>query len=313
MLPPGPGASVAFFQPESDFRMRKLCFAAVLAGTLLGSCSEAQPSQPDTPSNTFSASSQKGDKDKDIDHLKRIAKLDDVPESSGLALTGEPGTLYTHGDDGNTAILYKIGIDKGKTVAQIDVPVKSHDWESITRDNSGNVYIGDVGNNNNDRQNLVIYRLNPLNPQIVQEIHLKYPDQTEFPPKKKDRNFDCEATLWHDGQVYLFTKDRGASETSKVYTVPDRPGSYTAKLLTKLAIPGQVTDAALSPNGRRLVLLAREEMFVFEGENLEAMLKTRPDRISLKGAGQTEGAVFGTDTLLYISTEQGSLYEYELK
>ena len=293
--------------------MRRLCFAAAVAGTLLSSCSEAQPSQAEAPTNTLGMSAPKGDKDKEIDHLKRISKLDDVPESSGLALTGEPGTLYTHGDDGNAAILYKIGIEKGKTVAQIDVPVKSHDWESITRDNSGNVYIGDVGNNNNDRKNLVIYRLNPLNPQIVQEIHLKYSDQTEFPPKKKERNFDCEATLWHDGQVYLFTKDRGASETSKVYTVPDQPGSYTAKLLTKLDIPGQVTDATLSPNGRRLVLMGREEMFVFEGENLAAILQAKPERISLKGAGQTEGAVFATDTLLYISTEQGSLYEYELK
>ncbi|OWP63659.1 hypothetical protein CDA63_07660 [Hymenobacter amundsenii] len=293
--------------------MRTLWIAATLAGTLLSGCSEAQPSQPGSPSNTLNLGSEKGNNDTEIDHLKQVSKLDDVRESSGLALTGEPGTLYTHSDDGNPAILFKINIEDGKTVAQIEVPVQSRDWESITRDDAGNLYIGDVGNNNNDRRDLVIHRLNPLNPKIVQEIKLKYPDQTEFPPKKKERNFDSEATLWHDGQVYLFTKDRGAGETSKVYTVPDRPGSYTAKLLTKLAISGEVTDATLSPNGRRLVLMAREEMFVFEGENLAAILKAKPERISLKGLGQTEGAVFATDALLYISTEQGGLYEYELK
>ncbi len=287
--------------------------AAALAGTLLSSCSEAQPSQPDISATPISGSSKKDKKGEDIDHLKRVSKLDDVRESSGLALTGEPGTLYTHSDDGNPPILYRIRIEDGKTVAQIEVPVKSHDWESVTRDEVGNLYIGDVGNNNNDRRNLVIHRLNPLNPQIVQEIKLKYPDQTEFPPKKKERNFDCEATLWHDGQVYLFTKDRGQQETSKVYTVPDRPGSYTAKLLTKIAISGEVTDATLSPNGRRLVLMAREEMFVLEGDNLADILKAKPERISLKGLGQTEGAVFATDELLYISTEQGGLYEYKLK
>jgi hypothetical protein len=167
-----------------------------------------------------------------------------------------------------------------------------------------------VGNNNNTRQDLVIHRLKPESPNQVGDIHLKYPDQKAFPPSTKDRNFDCEATLWHNGQIYLFTKDRAEETTSKVYTVPDQPGKYTAKLITKLAIPGQVTDAALSPNGRRLVLLARQEMFVLEGNSLADILKAKPQRISLAGAGQTEGAVFTDNKTLYISSEQGSLYEY---
>ncbi|NVO32484.1 SdiA-regulated domain-containing protein [Hymenobacter lapidiphilus] len=300
--------------------MRAFLFVPALAATLISGCSEAQTNQSEgssMASETTGQSEQDGKKGKkgkatDIANLTQVGKMDEVPESSGLALTGENGTFFTHGDDGNQPILYKIDTE-GEVLARIEVAVKSQDWESVTRDNTGNVYIGDVGNNNNDRKNLVIYRLNPLNPQIVQEIKLKYPDQTEFAPKKKDRNFDCEATLWHDGQVYLFTKDRGRGETSKVYTVPDQPGSYTAQLRTKLAIPGQVTDAALSPDGRRLVLLAREEMFVFEGENLAAILKAKPTQISLKGAGQTEGAVFTSNQTLYISTEQGRFYTYQFE
>ncbi|MBT9394005.1 esterase-like activity of phytase family protein [Hymenobacter sp. NST-14] len=297
--------------------MRHLFFTAVLAATLCSSCSEAQTT-PNADQSATDSGQQGGKKEKkgkkkkggDIANLTKVARLDNVPESSGLALADQPGTFYTHGDDGNPAILYKISATTGQILSQIDVPVKSRDWESITRDNSGNVYIGDVGNNNNDRQNLVIHRLNPLNPQIVQEINLKYPDQREFPPQKDERNFDCEATLWHEGQVYLFTKDRAREQTSKVYTVPDQAGSYTAKLLTKLAIPGQVTDAALSPDGRRLVLLARQEMFVFEGSSLAEILRATPRRISLKGAGQTEGAVFTSNQTLYISSEQGDLYQY---
>ena len=302
--------------------MRAFLVVPALAAVLLSSCSEAQTNQPgnsalNATTDQTVPNQKKGKKGKkakasDIANLTKVGKMSEVPESSGLALTGENGTFYTHGDDGNPPILYKINT-QGEVLSRIEIPAKSHDWESISRDQVGNVYIGDVGNNNNDRKNLVLLRLNPLNPQIVQEIHLKYPDQSEFPPSKKDRNFDCEATFWHDGQVYLFTKDRGRSATSKVYTVPDQPGSYTAKLLTKLAIPGQVTDAALSPDGRRLVLLGREEMFVFEGENLAAMLKAQPRQISLKGAGQTEGAVFTTDQTLYISTEQGSFYEYQFE
>ncbi|MDU0370414.1 hypothetical protein ACFPAF_08445 [Hymenobacter endophyticus] len=296
--------------------MRTLFFAAALAGTLLSSCSEAQTQETSSKQKEEKQGKKKGKKGgkgaEAIAGLSQVGTMSGVPESSGLALTGEAGSFYTHGDDGTQPILYKIST-AGKTLAQIDVPVKSHDWESVTRDQSGHVYIGDVGNNNNNRRDLVIYRLNPSNPQQVQEIHLKYPDQTEFPPAKDDRNFDCEATLWYGGKVYLFTKDRGQEQTSKVYSVPDQPGTYTAQLVAKLPIPGAVTDAALSPDGRRLVLLARQEMFVLEAGSLPEILKAAPRQISLKGAGQTEGAVFTENDTLYISNEQGALYTYSFQ
>ncbi|MET4106972.1 hypothetical protein [Hymenobacter sp. UYP22] len=299
--------------------MRSLCVAAVVAGIMFSSCSEAQTKETvgtETAEKQEKQGKKKGKKGgkgaEAIAGLTQVGTMSGVPESSGLALTGEAGSFYTHGDDGTQPILYKISTS-GKTLAQIDVPVKSHDWESVTRDQSGNVYIGDVGNNNNNRRDLVIYRLNPSNPQQVQEIHLKYPDQTEFPPAKDDRNFDCEATLWYGGKVYLFTKDRGQEQTSKVYSVPDQPGTYTAQLVAKLPIPGAVTDAALSPDGRRLVLLARQEMFVLEAGSLPEILKAAPQQISLKGAGQTEGAVFTENNTLYISNEQGALYTYSFQ
>ena len=94
--------------------------------------------------------------------------------------------------------------------------------------------------------------------------------------------------------------------------MPDQPGTYVAQLVTKIAIPGEVTDAALAPNGRRLVLLGRSELFVLEGASWTEMLAATPRQIGLPGAGQTEGAVFKDDKTLLISTEQGALYEYKL-
>ncbi|UPL49786.1 SdiA-regulated domain-containing protein [Hymenobacter sublimis] len=292
--------------------MRTLSFAAAVVGLLLSSCSEAQTKESAGEPKQEKSGKKKGKKGKgaaDIANLTRLGSMNDVPESSGLALAEQAGTFYTHGDEGARPTLYKVDAT-GRTLAELEVPVQGDDWESITRDTQGNLYIGDVGNNNNHRRDLVIYRLNPRNVQQVQEIKLKYSDQQDFPPAKQDQNFDCEATLWHAGKVYLFTKDRGQSQTSKVYTVPDQPGTYTAQLLTKLAIPGEVTDAALSPDGRRLVLLARQEMFVLEGGSLAEALKATPRQISLKGAGQTEGATFTDNGTLYISSEQGALYKY---
>jgi outer membrane protein assembly factor BamB len=246
------------------------------------------------------------------DGLRHVGKLTDgILESSGLCVAPEAGTYFTFGDDGQPAIVWRVDAT-GQQVGQFTLGAPNHDWESLSRDASGNYYMGDGGNNNNDRQNLAILRFRPDTPSQVGKINFKYPDQTAFPPSKSERNFDCEASLWHAGQVYLFTKDRAQSATCKVYTVPETPGTYTAKLVTKLALPGQVTDATLAPSGHRLVLLARQELFVLDGNSWDEILKATPRHISLQGAGQTEGAAFKNENTLLITTEQGDVYELDL-
>ncbi len=244
--------------------------------------------------------------------LRRVGTLSDgIFESSGLCAAPQAGTYYTFGDDGQQPIVFRID-GAGQQVAKFTLGAPNHDWESLSRDNSGNYFMGDCGNNNSDRRNLAILRFRPEQPGNIGKINFSYPDQTAFPPEKALRTFDCEASLWHGGQVYLFTKDRAQETTCKVYTVPETPGTYTAKLVTKLAIPGQVTDATLSPDGRRLVLLARQELFILEGASWEAILKATPRHIDLKGAGQTEGAAFKDAATLLISTEEGRLYELSI-
>ncbi|OGX89160.1 hypothetical protein [Hymenobacter coccineus] len=256
-------------------------------------------------------------KDKDaaaqIPGLRQVGSLKGVvSESSGLCPADQPGTYFSFGDEGNDATLYRISAT-GQLQGTLSLGTNNSDWESLSRDDQGNYFVGDCGNNENDRRNLVIHRFRPEQPRQVADIKFKYPDQTAFPPeKKKARNFDCEASLWHGGKVWLFSKDRGTDATSKVYSVPDQPGSYTAQLVTKLAIPGQVTDAALRPDGHRLVLLGRGELFVLDGNSWDEILKATPRQVSLAGAGQTEGAVFKDANTLLISTEQGSFYEFTL-
>ena len=234
-----------------------------------------------------------------------------VPESSGLAPAAPAGTYYSFGDSGNPPRLFHLDAT-GHLLGTLEVGAPNTDWESLSRDPRGNYYLGDCGNNNNSRRDLAIYRFRPELPGQVGAIRFAYPDQMAFPPAKAERNFDVEASLWHDGQVWLFTKDRGQQRTSKVYTVPDQPGRYTAKLVTSLAIPGEVTDAALRPDGHRLVLLARGELFVLDGNSWADILKATPRQFSLAGAGQTEGAAFKDNQTLLLTTEQGAVYEYKL-
>ena len=287
---------------------------AALTFLLMASCSEAQTDK----SSAASYKTKGGDRKKDknaaaaISGLSSVGSLKNVvPESSGLAPAGTSGNYYSFGDDGNTPTLYEIS-SAGKLVRSIEIKAPNNDWESLSRDDQGNYYIGDCGNNESTRQNLAIYKVRPESPQQAGKISFTYPDQSEFPPKKKQRNFDVEASIWNDGKVWLFTKDRGQESTSKVYTVPDQPGDYTAKLVTKLAIPGEVTDAALRADGHRLVLLGRGELFILDGNSWADILKATPRHVDLTGAGQTEGVAFKDDNTLLITTEQGSLYEFKL-
>ncbi len=307
--------------PLSSFAPASVALLLMAAG-----CSQAQTdqsvSQASAPQQAAPGNGKKskgGDHHKDkaaaalIPGLRKVGSLKGVvPESSGLCPAGQPGTYFSFGDEGNPPTLFRLDAT-GKLLGTLALGAPNNDWESLSRDNQGNYFVGDCGNNANDRRNLVIHRFRPEQPRQVADINFKYPDQTEFPPeKKKDYNFDCEASLWHDGRVWLFSKDRGRDATSKVYTVPDQPGTYTAQLVAKLAIPGQVTDAALRPDGRRLVLLGRGELFVLDGDSWDDILKATPRQVSLEGAGQTEGAVFKDENTLLISTEQGSFYEYKL-
>ncbi|MBF9236829.1 hypothetical protein I2I05_05420 [Hymenobacter sp. BT683] len=298
-------------------------FPAALAVFLTSAaCSEAQSDETTAAgtSTTEQAGKSKKKKKKDslesrmidaaVPGLRRVGRLDGVSESSGLALGPQAGSYFTFGDNGNVATLYQID-GTGSVTSKVDVGAKNKDWESLTRDPQGNYFIGDCGNNNSDRRDLRLLRLNPANPQQIGTISFTYPDQNEFPPKKKQRNFDCEATLWHEGKVWLFTKDP-QEQTSNVYTVSDQPGTHTATRAGSIAIPGQVTDAALSPSGRRLVLLGRGELFILDGSSWADILKATPRQVDLQGAGQTEGAEFKDENTLVISTEEGNLYEFTM-
>ncbi|KAA9332219.1 hypothetical protein F0P96_12100 [Hymenobacter busanensis] len=288
-----------------------------LLGVLLAStsCSEAQS---DAKGNKRGG---KGGKKKDktsvmnpVAGLTRLGNMPaEVPESSGLARGPEPGTFYTHGDHGNTPTLYLVR-QSGELVRRVEIPgIQQEDWESVAQDAQGRLYIGDCGNNSNTRQDLTIYRVDPNNPAQVSTIRFSYPDQTAFPPPKNDRNFDVESSLWHNGTLYLFTRNRARGRDCKIYTLQaDGPAQQTAKLLGQITLPGEVTDANLSPDGKHLALLGREQLYLCDvkGGNFT---KAKARTVELPGAGQTEGLVFTDNQTLVISTEQGVLYQYKLQ
>ena len=70
-----------------------------------------------------------------------------VAESSGIVESRRhPGVFWTHNDKGNAAVIYAIRRD-GEMVGQFKVDAKNDDWEDISTDDEGHLYIARTGNN----------------------------------------------------------------------------------------------------------------------------------------------------------------------
>lgn len=246
--------------------------------------------------------------------VEKIGKMgkNEVTESSGFAWSDD-GNLWTHNDGGNANELYKINL-KGDLLQTVVIPnTKNTDWEDLTKDKSGNIYIGDFGNNNNKRRNLRVFRVNEKDFTKVDTIQFKYPDQTEFPPAKPARNFDCEAFFWHSDNLYLFTKDRGRQELVKVYRVPAKPGKYAAVLIDSLQINTMITAADVSPDGKRFALLGYGKVYLFNHEPGPNLFDGPKACIPVGESGQAEALVFKSENELIFSNEKGKIFSVKKK
>src|SRR5688572_17490148 len=72
---------------------------------------------------------------------KRVAESSGIVESRRHA-----GVYWTHNDKGNAAVIYAIRRD-GEMVGQFKVDAKNDDWEDISIDDDGHLYIARTGNN----------------------------------------------------------------------------------------------------------------------------------------------------------------------
>jgi myo-inositol-hexaphosphate 3-phosphohydrolase len=234
-----------------------------------------------------------------------------IRESSGLEETGSPGVFFTHNDAGNPAELYKIDA-KGKVLATLPVAgAENVDWEDITRDNQGNIYIADTGDNDNKRKHLRIYKLDHGDPENVSQINFVYGDSKTSTTGKASYEFDCEAIFWHRSRLYLVTKDRDKGVDARIYELADTAGDHVAKLISHYPVNAPVTAADMSPDGKRLMLLSVGKIHLFQVEGTN-FFGSRMVTKSLGKVGQTEGAVFTSNHTLMITSEKGGLYRYEL-
>ena len=252
------------------------------------------------------------------DALTLITNLSaDIRETSGLTIVNN--MLITHNDKGRLNQLFVLDGQSGKYLNTIKLQnAQNNDWEDLAQ-NDEFLFIGDMGNNEGDRKNLSITMvpkkyLSAENTvaESSGKIEFYYPQQTNFSISKQ-HNFDCEAIIYFNNYIYLFTKNRLDSNTD-LYRIPCVKGKHAAEHL------------AVFESGKKIALIGynkNADSFLWTFENFKndeffASDKKKYILGAYASIGQVEGVAFSDNQSVYISSEEiknvrPSLYLFKLK
>ncbi|MFM6934413.1 MAG: hypothetical protein ACKOXP_03155, partial [Flavobacteriales bacterium] len=150
----------------------------------------------------------------------------------------DDSTLVAINDSGNEPIIYVLNTG-GQIKQKVRVNnAKNEDWEALASDDQF-LYIGDIGNNLNERKALCIYRirLNEIkqsNEVQAEKMDISYREQKDFPPADHERYFDAEAMTFFEGQLWIFTKNSTKPFDGKSYVYMVQFEANQTKSLSKV-------------------------------------------------------------------------------
>jgi hypothetical protein len=263
----------------------------------------------------------------DYGKLNLIASLPKlIQEVSGNETIKGSDLIWMHNDSGNAAKLFGVSRE-GKIKKIVKVIAKNNDWEDLTSDEFGNLYIGDFGNNHSKRKRLTILKIKQQDlltqaTVFVEKIKFSYPINDVYFKEKKAR-YDAEAFFYLNENFYIFTKSRTKKDYGKtlLFKVPAKEGKHIATFISEFNFchkaDCRITAAAISPNTQKVVLLNHSSIFVFTNFKKDDFFSGDKEEIRLNFSSQKEGICFKDSTNLYITDEEsinskGNLYSYTL-
>ncbi len=239
--------------------------------------------------------------------IERIGRLDDrIKESSGFAFATDT-TYWSNPDSGIAPELYEFNLS-GELLKTEKLDLPNTDWEDLAQSKTGELYIGDFGNNANLRRDLRIYKLHAGSLQIQDTIRFQFSDQQGFPPVRKNRHYDLEAFFHHNDSLYLFTKSRALKPLTKLYKLPASGTNHDLQPIEEMRLKSPVTAADIVANGSRFALLGYGRLYLFEQEGGQIGFEGRRYCLPVGRTGQAEAVLFLSPNQLLLSNEKGKLY-----
>jgi hypothetical protein len=184
-----------------------------------------------------------------------VSHIDDsrIVESSGLAYSAKyPDLAYTMNDSGHRPMVYAIKVSTGRVVGQTDLAsFHLKDPESIAVDPRGRLWLGDLGDNDGDRDDVSIVAFDEPGPgsaapRAVQRFPVSYPNG--------HMNVEGMMVYPTTGQVFLINKTENGNAT--LFALPRTLRNHERNEAVNLRrpMPVGVSDASFTPDGRHALV-----------------------------------------------------------
>lgn len=199
---------------------------------------------------------------------EKVSEIGDsrIKESSGLVVSAEHDDLvYTVNDAGNDPIVYAIKISTGDVVGTTLVSGGDvEDSESIAIDGDGTMWLADLGDNDQERDDTALYAFPEPGPgdQSV--------DAKRYPVSYDGGAVDIEAFLVHpkNGKKFLASKEK--KQPGTLYSLPAKlKPSGNVATDTGRPMPEDTSDGAFSIDGSQALIRTRESVFVYDPKSWE--------------------------------------------
>jgi hypothetical protein len=216
-----------------------------------------------------------------------------------------------------------VGYD-GKTLARYGLAGATiFDWEDMAafrREGQNYLLIGDIGDNKRDRESLTFFLVKEPDVAELPASPASVPLERTIQVRYEDGPHDCEAlAVDAERNVALFLTKELDSECALFELPLDAAGDQpvVARRVAKLSLP-LVTAMDISPDGRRLVVLAGVHAFEYargENEKWTDALARIPRRYVLPSLTQPEAIAYDRDGKAILVTSEGEhppLWELKL-
>jgi hypothetical protein len=247
--------------------------------------------------------------------LKVIADLpSSLKEISAVETISNSNLIWVIEDSGNKNTLYGLNSD-GKIIKNLEISNATNiDWEDLTSDEQGNLYIADFGNNSKKRKDFSIYKIeNPKN-----KSSKVFAEKINFNLPKSINSEDFEAFFIFQDSFYIFSKEQKKAILIKV---PNAVGHHEAELVTEFNLDGKnnlITSADISSDGKTVILLNHDKLWKLSEYTSDNFLKGAIEEFNFDHNSQKEGICFKDENTIYITDERahgtgGNLYELKFK
>ncbi|MGB3606519.1 MAG: hypothetical protein WA775_09860 [Psychroserpens sp.] len=248
---------------------------------------------------------------------RKLNAIVDLPSSlkevSAVETIKSSNLIWVIEDAGNKNNLYAIGND-GSLSKTIEIEnAQNIDWEDLTSDRDGNLYIGDFGNNARRRTDFSIYKIKqPASGSLSMKAEI-----ITFELPKKTKSEDFESFFILNNTFYIFSKN---NKKTKLFRIPNETGHHVATYISEVKLKekrSKVTAADISDDGKTVILLNHERLWSLTNFTEDNFFNGKITAMSFDHNSQKEGVNFYDDATVLVTDEKnkhsgGKLYMLKL-